>query len=153
MAVLRLPLPARRTFSVTASPAGTLLRSAVAVTPKSPTGPLKSGRPGIARTFSVIGFVSRSRTRGRSIANGSPNGSMAARTPIRIFAAGIVTVPGVRPDTAFFRRVKRATERPSQVSRRPCGLSGRSRSSAQSPGNWGASTYSIPCTSAWVTSS
>ena len=98
-------------------------------------------------------FVSRSRTRGRSIANGSPKGSIATRTPIRIFAGGIVTEPGVRPETAFFRTVKRATGRPSQVSRRGVGRSGRSRSSAQRPGNWGASTYSIPWTSACVTSS
>jgi hypothetical protein len=105
VAVRRLPLPASRTFSVTASPAGTVFRSTLAVTPNCPTGPRKSARPGIGRIFSVTGFVSRSTTRGRSMANGSPKGSRATRTPIRILAGGIVTVPGVRPDTAFFSSV------------------------------------------------
>ena len=43
VAVLRLPLPARRTFSVTASPAGMLLRSTLVGDAELPDGALEVG--------------------------------------------------------------------------------------------------------------
>ena len=100
------------------------------------------------------GLATRSMTSGRGK---KPNGSLKAsgdmRTLVRIFASGMLTVPGLRPETSFLRSVNRITVRPSTTSRWPTGFSGFSRSSAQQPGKRGGSRYSRPCTSACVRSS
>ena len=47
VAVRRLPVPASRMRSVTASPGATFVRSSFALRSKRPTGPWNAGSPGI----------------------------------------------------------------------------------------------------------